>query len=46
MEAGSRVIGGLAQADAAQAEAAGLYLDGADHQHFALMAAPATARDQ
>ena len=46
VEAGSRVIGDLAQADAAGAEAAGLYLDGADHQHFALMATPATARDR
>src|SRR5271170_5344134 len=38
VEAGSRVIGDLAQADAAEAEAAVLYLDGTDHLHFALMA--------
>src|SRR5689334_10325515 len=46
VEAGSRVIGDLAQADAAGAAAAVLYLDGADHQHFALMAAPAAASDR
>ena len=47
VEAGSRVIGNLAEAGIpAGAEAAGLYLDGADHQHFALMATPATARDR
>ena len=43
VEAGGRVIGHLAQADAAGAEAAVFDLDGADDQHFALMAAPATA---
>ena len=46
MEAGGRVIGDLAQADAAGTKAAVLDLDGADDQHFALMAAPATARDR
>ena len=45
MEAGGRVIRDWAQADAAGAEAAVLDLDGADDQHFALMAAPATAGD-
>src|SRR5260370_7470921 len=45
MEAGGRVISDWAQADAAGAEAAVLDLDGADDQHFALMAAPATAGD-
>ena len=45
MKAGGRVIGHLAQADAAGAEAAVRHLDGADDQHFALMAAPATAGD-
>ena len=46
VKAGGRVIGDLAQADAAGAEAAVRYLDGADDQHFALMAASATARDR
>jgi hypothetical protein len=36
----------LAQADAAGTKAAVLDLDGADNQHFALMAAPAAARDR
>ena len=46
MEAGGRVIRDLAQADAAGTKAAVLDLDGADNQHFALMAAPAAARDR
>ena len=46
MEAGGRVISDLADADAAGAKSAVLDLDGADDQHFALMAAPATARDR
>src|SRR5690242_21126162 len=46
VEAGGRVIGHLAQADATRAQAAVFDLDGADDQHFALMAAPATARDR
>jgi len=46
MEAGGRVIGDLTQADAAGAEAAALDLDGADDQHFGLMAAPAAAGDR
>ena len=46
MEAGGRVIGDLAETDAAGTKAAVLDLDGADDQHFALMAAPATARDR
>ena len=46
VEAGGRVIGHLAQADAAGAEAAVFDFDGADDQHFALMAAPATASDR
>src|SRR5712671_7739914 len=45
VEAGGRVIGDLAEADAAGAKPAVFDLDGADDQHFALMAAPATARD-
>ena len=40
------VIRDLAQADAAGTKAAVLNLDGADNQHFALMAAPAAARDR
>src|SRR5712671_5010646 len=44
VEAGGRVISDLAEADAAGAKPA--VLDGADDQHFALMAAPATARDR
>jgi len=46
VEAGGRVISDLADADAAGAKSAVLDLDGADDQHFALMAAPATARDR
>ena len=46
MEAGGRVIGHLAQADATGAKPAVFDLDGADDQHFALMAAPAAARDR
>src|SRR5246127_2854014 len=46
VEAGGRVISDLAEADAAGAKAAVLDLDGADDQHFALMAAPATACDR
>src|SRR5712671_6787496 len=46
VEAGGRVISDLAEADAAGAKPAVLDLDGADDQHFALMAAPATARDR
>src|ERR1700731_595206 len=46
VEAGGRVISDLAEADAAGATPAVLDLDGADDQHFALMAAPATARDR
>ena len=46
VEAGGRVIRDLAQADAAGTKAAVLDLDGADNQHFALMAAPAAARDR
>ena len=42
----SRVIGHLAQADATGAEAAIFYLNSADDQHFALMAAPAAAGDR
>ena len=43
METGGRVISNLAEADAAGAKPAFLDLDGTDDQHFALMAAPATA---
>jgi len=43
MQAGSRIIGDLAEADAPTA--AILDLDGADHQHFALMAAAAATAD-
>src|ERR1700724_2076946 len=46
LEAGGRVISDLAEADAAGATPAVLDLDGADDQHFALMAAPATAGDR
>ena len=46
MEAGGRVIGDLAEADTAGARPAVLDLDGADDEHFAPMAAPATARDR
>jgi hypothetical protein len=41
-----RVISDLAQADTAGAKAAVLDLDGADNQHFAVMATPTTARDR
>ena len=44
VEAGGRVIGDLAEADAAGA--AVLDLDSADDQHFALVATPATASDR
>ena len=37
MQAGGRIIGDLAEPDAARAAAAILDLDGSDHQHFALM---------
>jgi len=43
VETGGRVISNLAEADAAGAKPAFLDLDGTDDQHFALMAAPATA---
>ena len=46
VEAGGRVISDLAEADAAGAKPAVFDLDGADDQHFALMAAPATAGDR
>jgi hypothetical protein len=46
VEAGGRVIGHLAQSDASGAKAAVFDLDGAEDQHFALMAAPATAGDR
>ena len=46
VEAGGRVIGGLAEANAPGAKAAVFDLDGAEDQHFALMAAPATAGDR
>jgi hypothetical protein len=46
MEACGRVIGYLAEADAAGAEATVFDLDGADDQHFALMAASAPAGDR
>jgi len=46
VEAGGRVVGHLAQANATGAKAAVFDLDGADDQHFALMAAPATAGDR
>jgi len=45
VEAGCRVVGHLAQANATGAKAAVFDLDGADDQHFAVMAAPATAGD-
>ena len=45
VEAGGRVLGHLAQANATGPQSAVFDLDGADDQHFALMAAPATARD-
>jgi hypothetical protein len=43
VETGGRVISNLAEADAAGAKPAVFDLDGTDDQHFALMAAPATA---
>ena len=43
VQAGGRVVGHLAEADAAGAGAAVLDLDGADDQHLALMAASAAA---
>ena len=46
VEAGGRVISDLAEADAAGAKPAVFDLDGTDDQHFALMAAPATAADR
>jgi hypothetical protein len=46
VEAGGRVISDLAEAHAAGAKPAVFGLDGADDQHFALMAAPATAGDR
>src|SRR6201984_3824283 len=46
VEAGGRVIGDLAEANAPGAKAAVFDLDGADNQYLALMAAPATARDR
>ena len=46
MQAGGRIIGHLAQTDAAGAGTAVLHLNGADNQHFALMAAPAAARQR
>jgi hypothetical protein len=45
MQASSRIIGDLAEADAAGTATAVLDLNGADDQHFALMAAPATPAD-
>jgi hypothetical protein len=44
VQAGGRVIGDLAEADAAGAAVRDL--DSADDQHFALMATPATASDR
>jgi len=46
VEAGGRVIGGLAEANAPGAKAAVFNLDGANDQHLALMAAPATVGDR
>ena len=46
VEADGRVISDLAEADAAGAKPAVFDLDGTDDQHFALMTAPATARDR
>src|SRR5246127_3328790 len=46
MKAGGRIIGDLAEADAAGTAAAVLDLNGAEDQHFALMAAPAAAGDR
>lgn len=46
VQAGGRIIGDLAEPDAARAAAAILDLDGADHQHFALMTASAATSDR
>ena len=46
MKAGGRIIGDLAEADTPRAAAAILDLDGADNQHFALMAASAAPGDR
>ena len=46
MKASGRIIGDLAEADAAGTATAVLDLNGADDQHFALMAAPATTGDR
>ena len=46
MKAGGRIIGDLAEADATGTAAAILDLDGADDQHFALMATSATTGDR
>src|SRR5215813_10634361 len=46
MKAGGRIIGDLAEADATGTAAAILDLDGADDQHFALMAPSATTGDR
>jgi hypothetical protein len=43
MQAVGRVVGDLGETDAAGSGAAVLHLDGADDQHFALMAASAAA---
>jgi len=45
VKAVGRIIGDLVEPDAAGAATAVLDLDCADHKHFALMAAPATASD-
>ena len=46
MKASGRIIGDLAEADAAGTAAAVLDLNGANDQQFALMAAPAAASDR
>ena len=46
MKAGGRIIRDLAEADAPGAAATILDLDGADNQHFPLMAASAAAGDR
>jgi hypothetical protein len=46
VEAGGRVVNDLAEVDAAGAKPAIFGLDGTDNQHFALIAAPATAGDR
>src|SRR5215813_2041064 len=46
MQAGGRIIGDLAEPDAARAAAAILDLDGSDHQHFALMTASTGTGDR